>query len=324
LKATPQLALPRNFTLDVARYRRPTPWWARYQTMQWIGALGTAASVVLILLGVALFSASRQSAPAAVSNNPPLLVATNVVAVASTQTATIVPAAALADKSPLPTATIAPIRIATVVPTVAALANKAVFPTATLFVPTLVQTQFAAEGGAAVVTPTAMAKFSAPSVPSGMGAGVMSAQSAQATTVPQPPMVQQTFTPDLAQAQATFQMRLTAEPLNNDQLNNAVATSEASKGVADTALAAAAPSTTPAPTTTSSPTTTIAPTKQEAATEEVISAVPTTAAPAQKVDKVTSAQPPAAPPVVLIIGITLLVFSVMLFGIGWLRSRLRG
>src|SRR5450432_2233959 len=50
LKASPSLTPPRNFTLDVARYRRDAPWWARYQTMQLMGAIGTMAGVVLVVL----------------------------------------------------------------------------------------------------------------------------------------------------------------------------------------------------------------------------------------------------------------------------------
>src|SRR5258708_2820665 len=65
LKAAPRLATPRNFTLDPARYGRRVPWWARSGAMQLIGAVGAAASVILIVLGVVL--TSGQNVPASMS-----------------------------------------------------------------------------------------------------------------------------------------------------------------------------------------------------------------------------------------------------------------
>src|SRR5258708_18192879 len=73
LKAAPRLATPRNFTLDPARYGRRVPWWARSGAMQLIGAIGAAASVILIVLGVAFSSAqsvqTSVSAPQLSSKN---------------------------------------------------------------------------------------------------------------------------------------------------------------------------------------------------------------------------------------------------------------
>src|SRR5438128_2566349 len=65
LKAAPRLIPPRNFTLDPVRYGRRVPWWARSGAMQLIGAVGAAASVVLIILGVVL--TSGQNVPASMS-----------------------------------------------------------------------------------------------------------------------------------------------------------------------------------------------------------------------------------------------------------------
>ena len=54
----PRLKAPRNFTLDPAQFQRPAPWWERLfasgMALQLTGALGTAASIILIVLGLAL------------------------------------------------------------------------------------------------------------------------------------------------------------------------------------------------------------------------------------------------------------------------------
>jgi len=79
----PRLKAPRNFTLDPAQFQRPAPWWERLfasgMALQLTGALGTAASIILIVLGLALSgqetpslqdaapSATLSEAPAAAS-----------------------------------------------------------------------------------------------------------------------------------------------------------------------------------------------------------------------------------------------------------------
>lgn len=61
----PRLKAPRSFALDPAIYGARAPWWRRWlasgAALQWSGALGAAASVVLITLGLAL--SSGDSAP---------------------------------------------------------------------------------------------------------------------------------------------------------------------------------------------------------------------------------------------------------------------
>jgi hypothetical protein len=58
LSGLPRLKAPRSFTLDPAVYGRPMPWWQRIFTLksalQLSGALGAAASMLLIILAVAL------------------------------------------------------------------------------------------------------------------------------------------------------------------------------------------------------------------------------------------------------------------------------
>src|SRR5258708_5867857 len=58
IRAVPKLALPRNFTLDPAKYRRRTPWWARFGMFQVVGAIGAAASILIIAFGLLLFTNS--------------------------------------------------------------------------------------------------------------------------------------------------------------------------------------------------------------------------------------------------------------------------
>lgn len=298
LKAAPQIAVPRNFTLDVARYRRPLPWWARYQSMQLFGAIGTVASIVLIVIGAALFSTNQQSlaVPAAAKLSGSL---DNSVALAPTDTATPQPTAVQADKQ----------------------ADEAALPTATIFVvPTLVPTHAAAENAAALppATATSTGRYFAQSAPSG-GAVAPVPQAAQsgAASSGQPPLVPQSTSRDLAQAQqAPAEGPLTETPLAKDQLSSTEPqtgeTSTASDGIIlkaataqSTATVTATPSETPAPTIT------------------LVANVPTSAPP-PAVSTVTTPLPTPALPVVLIGGIALLIFSIMLFAIGWLRSRLRG
>lgn len=66
LHALPPLKAPRDFTLDPAVYGRRTAWWQRIgfaAVLQWSGALGTAASMILIALGLLVGSSGeRQTA----------------------------------------------------------------------------------------------------------------------------------------------------------------------------------------------------------------------------------------------------------------------
>lgn len=69
LRAAPPIKVPRNFTLDPARYKRPTPWWMRYGAMQLVGAVGAAASVLIIAGGVYLSGLNMAAAPASAGAN---------------------------------------------------------------------------------------------------------------------------------------------------------------------------------------------------------------------------------------------------------------
>ncbi len=54
LRAAPRLAVPRNYTLDPARFARRAPWWMRLDVFRTMGLLGAAASTALIVLGMLL------------------------------------------------------------------------------------------------------------------------------------------------------------------------------------------------------------------------------------------------------------------------------
>lgn len=105
LKATPTLAVPRNFTLDPVKYRRPAPWWTRYRVISFVGAMGAFAAIILIALGAMsalVVNNSLQSAP--VQSTAAAVLATNTQVQAfinSTQTAKAW------TKTPTPTTTAA-------------------------------------------------------------------------------------------------------------------------------------------------------------------------------------------------------------------------
>lgn len=78
--ALPRLKAPRSFALDPAIFGARIPWWRRWlasgAALQWSGALSAAASVVLIVLGVALSSGDaapgrEAAAPAQVESAAP-------------------------------------------------------------------------------------------------------------------------------------------------------------------------------------------------------------------------------------------------------------
>jgi anti-sigma factor RsiW len=54
VRSLPDLKAPRNFTLNPAMYGRKKSWWHFETRLEWVGMLGTAASIVLIMLGVLL------------------------------------------------------------------------------------------------------------------------------------------------------------------------------------------------------------------------------------------------------------------------------
>lgn len=80
LRAVPEVAIPRSFRLDPAKYRRSIPYWARYGTMRAVAMVGSAAATFMILFGLLMSrtgfapqmisSASPQYTSAAVQATP--------------------------------------------------------------------------------------------------------------------------------------------------------------------------------------------------------------------------------------------------------------
>ncbi|MBP8973267.1 MAG: hypothetical protein KBH93_05265 [Anaerolineae bacterium] len=81
LRSLPLLRAPRSFALDPAVYGRRVAWWRRAlafeNAFQLAGALGAAASLVLVVVGLLLVSTSqdREAAPLAPSASPMLEIA---------------------------------------------------------------------------------------------------------------------------------------------------------------------------------------------------------------------------------------------------------
>ncbi len=94
VRSAPRLMPPRNFTLDPARFGSHAPrrvgWTGRtgYRTLQFVGALGSAAAMLLIVLGFALtgFNATAPSGAPAAANVALQMTSTLLVNYAATQT----------------------------------------------------------------------------------------------------------------------------------------------------------------------------------------------------------------------------------------------
>ena len=163
LKAAPRVAPPRNFTLDPAKYRRAAPWWARYRAIQFVGALGTLASIIIIAVGLLSFNVASSSlknsaAPASAAQGgivAALATATqNPNTLDKAQSAPLVPA--LINATTTPAASTTPAQAADE----AALANDSTSGFASTVVPTsfppsraAAPDQQSAGGGAAAQSP---------------------------------------------------------------------------------------------------------------------------------------------------------------------------
>ncbi len=109
LRQAPRLKAPRSFALDPAVFGQRYPWWQRAffgNLLQISGALGAAAAIVLIVIGLVM-NMSQQTAPA-VSPSPALEVAAQPTQVTLLLTATALPTAALLPQgTPTPFPTVA-------------------------------------------------------------------------------------------------------------------------------------------------------------------------------------------------------------------------
>ncbi len=118
LRAAPRLTVPRNYTLDPARYARRAPWWTRLDVFRTVGMLGAAASTALILIGVLLgnFGALPASAPLNGASNEVAMPASQTAAPARDavgQSAVAAAPTVVVTPSPMPTATPAATHTAT-------------------------------------------------------------------------------------------------------------------------------------------------------------------------------------------------------------------
>ena len=102
LRSLPLLKAPRSFALDPAVYGRRTAWWRRAlafeNAFQLAGALGAAASLLLVIIGLLLVSTGQdqEAAPLAPAASPMLEVAvqpTGAILAISTPTPTVSPQA---------------------------------------------------------------------------------------------------------------------------------------------------------------------------------------------------------------------------------------
>lgn len=338
VRATPQLAPPHNFTLDPARFRRRVPWWAGRRigaSLQLVGALGTVASILLIAAGVLSMNAGgfapAQTVP--ISHTPTQ--AAPALALLSTKPGTEqrldeeTRQAASADRANAPlTATPTPSAVPrTSAPGVAATAaimaplplSTAVFATTAPLLP-VSPAQPPITAGSDLVRATATAVGFGAQEP-GQGdlprtalAGIISAatpepaaqsksaverdstaiaRAAQATSTPFPTTTATLRSFSAALPSATLAASQTAQEALAATPTQVALLQTPRAGPSDVTLAAA-------------------------------NATPAAAPGGNTVGERASAPASRVSPlqVVVIVGITFLVVSIMLFGIGWLRARL--
>jgi hypothetical protein len=263
LRAAPTLAVPRNFTLDPARFRRPRPWWDRYQRMQAIGAVGTLAAALLIAFGT-WFAPVQQPVNAPGASVPSASV---VVVIAPTTNS----AAALATS-----------------PTTS-LETSIVMQATILLTATALPSQDAARSMATDGPSLFMATAAVP-VDSDMTPAFASTPALAADALPVSP------TPMLPNADG-------GQPPGDQISSQDGSAANESAAEPGPAIKMAEPTASASPALAASPTPSALPAAQSV----------TPAASARVGELPTS----------LILGIPLLVLSLMLWGIGWLRSRLK-
>ncbi len=325
LRAAPELTPPRSFTLDPARYRRSAPWWMQYRLMQTVGALGTLASILLIAFG--LFSSTMKAPlPASMGSQPgvvalqPTIATTPTMPVASTladatqneldankseeaRTATQHAARVFSATStalPIPTRLPSPVAI---VPTVAPIA-PAMIPSG----PSSDTAQTGALSGAGQPQPTQVGQADAAgNQPPSNGSRI--------TATPAPTMTMMAVaqeSSDSAAVTATPTQTATATPMPSATASPAMA--KAAATLAATSTAAAERGGGPADETTQGTALAFATGPQPA----TATAQPTIMS-GERDSRVALV---SGPQFLLIFGLALLIFSIALIGIGWMRSRL--
>lgn len=316
LRAAPLLRPPRDFTLDPARYRRPLPWWARTDWLRIGGALGAAASLALVVFGLLLAGMAGTSAPQA--NR---VQATRLAEELATATQAVIAAAAVSD-TPTPTATAQLTMTPTTTTTPLATPPAPQFAPGAPGQPATLAAAMPTQG-AILSTPLALATATA-AVAIREGSGPPSA-GIQATP-PSPSILAFGPTPTVAVI-----MRSTAIPT---QEGSAVLKSEVAPTV--TALIPASPTAERAAGAASEPVATVTVVVALQADEGA-----TSTPDVRDLERGGREQPsPAATPLIgqtgqatapqgpeigarllLVIGLVLLILSVLLLAVGWLRTR---
>ncbi|HVO43687.1 MAG TPA: hypothetical protein VMT34_13740 [Aggregatilineales bacterium] len=312
LHATPTLDIPRNFTLDPVRYRRPLVWWADYRAIERLGALGAVAAVLLITFGLLLSSATpNASAPQMDKSHGtgnvailPTVASRVATATASTR------ASGEAQSNLLAPSVTTPTSLATAT-TEKQRSTSSPSPSG-LTAPRLAATSVVSDnvGGAApapAVRPSEGVPYAAAGAPiQSSPPPAAAAQSGAVASAPTNSPVQKSVLPALtptALAVPTLVPPSATAPAAAAGSAATTATAKTAAGAAGTAVATlvaaeAMATTTPLATATLPPT----------ATEIPRSATPSTPLPLARL--------------ITALGIALLVLGIMVLGIGWLRSRL--
>jgi hypothetical protein len=313
LRSAPELAVPRNFTLDPAKYRRATPWWARYQRMQLLASLGTAAAVLLIAAGILFSSSSSQLASPASSNTGSAIAlqATQMPSEERDQTDDQETAGAAqrsaSSETPLPSMT-----------TDAAFSYV---PTTTLSAVLAATTTQSAQDSASEMAATATET----ATPEPMMASIP-----MATGTAMPPAAAQTSIFKGATGSPTdLYAPVASTPIaegDGGAVGGAqpdrqatIVMQQATQAAVNLTLSTATAASTMLPPT-AQPTMTLVPADMLPTTAPVLPTATPTVTVVQPQPAPSSTQ---APPIFIIIGVPLLVFCLMLLGIVWMRSRMR-
>jgi hypothetical protein len=325
LKAAPPLVPPRNFTLDPARYRRAAPWWTRYRMMQLVGAVGAFASILIVAIGVLSFGVVGNRAPAP-SNAGIALIPTTVTTNTLNPITTVTPRM---TATPLATSTL----VAAESGDAASGAADKPSPVGTIPapIPALTATQAAGQSIEQQLTATVNTSLAtdpkAANPQQGQDVPETMTEAAQNTLAAPPPLQsgQQSATQVLRQATQISMQQATA-PFSAPGMADFPATMTAQP---NTQAAPTTRTAMPAPTSVGllgdqagrdneqSPT--VTPREEMLDTGEPTLAPASTAVASRGS---ASPSPDNVPQLLLIIGVALFLFSIMLFGIGWLRSRL--
>lgn len=301
LGQTPRLTVPRDFTLDATQFGR-IPWWASFRTMQRLGGIGVAAALILIAAG-SLLDARRPPAAPSMSRSED----GTAIAALYTQTATFESTESGAALDGI---------IAT---------DSATTEDRKRGVPTIEPAEPQSAGDGSV------------------NATAVNATATSATALKQPPQATAQASPPLQATivltTAAFSGAAIASPAETTSIMSAapVTAPTEAQGTASSDTAANAetgsssqsdqddPGSSSIAQSTPLPTATLILTSTATATSTITATLTATATviPITPPTETTPTASPPSVPLLQIIGLTLLIFSGMLFGVGYMRSRVR-